>query len=166
MKTSTGTMTRNNTTLNSVTRFMKAMKQPVNVQWDNKTAELRYNLLLEELNEVKEAISYMSAEQIRHGKPSVVAEAELLKELCDLQYVLDGFFATFGYLKEPAFNRVHASNMSKLDDDGKPIYREDGKVLKGPNYKTQCFGVNFPKTFLIKNTNMKEPKHGQNYVLL
>ena len=41
----------------------------------------------------------------------------------------------FGLPLEVAFNRVHASNMSKLDDDGKPIYREDGKVMKGPNYK-------------------------------
>ena len=36
---------------------------------------------------------------------------------------------------QEAFNRVHASNMSKLDEDGNPIYREDGKVMKGPNYK-------------------------------
>jgi predicted HAD superfamily Cof-like phosphohydrolase len=135
MKTVTGERSNHRTTLNAVTQFMKAMDQPINIKWNNKTAKLRFDLLLEELNEVKEAISYVSAEQVRHGKPSVIAESELLKELCDLQYVLDGFFATFGYLKEPAFNRVHSSNMSKLDDDGNPIYREDGKVLKGPNYK-------------------------------
>ena len=64
--------------------------------------------------------------------------AALLKELADLQYVLSGtlvslspFFGDF----DTAFNRVHASNMSKLGNDGHPVYRADGKVTKGPNYK-------------------------------
>ena len=63
------------------------------------------------------------------------AKAALLKELCDLQYVLSGFAVTFGLPFDEAFKRVHESSMSKLGPDGKPIYREDGKVLKGPNYK-------------------------------
>ena len=58
----------------------------------------------------------------------------LLKELADLVYVTYGMAATFGWDLDEAVRRVHASNMSKLGEDGKPIYREDGKVLKGPNY--------------------------------
>ena len=58
-----------------------------------------------------------------------------LKEMVDLLYVIYGTAATFGLDIDTAFNRVHESNMSKLGDDGKPVYREDRKVLKGPNYK-------------------------------
>lgn len=68
-------------------------------------------------------------------------EAEnLLKELADLLYVVYGTAATFGWDIDTAFNRVHQSNMSKLGDDGKPIYREDGKVLKSSNYKPADLG--------------------------
>lgn len=61
----------------------------------------------------------------------------LLKEGADLLYVLLGTFVSLGLGNEliEAFSRVHASNMSKLDENGKPIYRDDGKVMKGPNYK-------------------------------
>jgi predicted HAD superfamily Cof-like phosphohydrolase len=59
----------------------------------------------------------------------------MIKELADLAYVTFGMAAKFGWDLDEAIRRVHASNMSKLDDDGQPIYREDGKVLKGPNYQ-------------------------------
>lgn len=61
----------------------------------------------------------------------------LLKEGADLLYVLLGTFVSLGLGGQliEAYKRVHESNMSKLDDNGKPIYRNDGKVLKGPNYK-------------------------------
>lgn len=61
----------------------------------------------------------------------------LLKEGADLLYVLLGTFVSLGLGDQltEAFKRVHESNMSKLGPDGKPIYREDGKVLKGKNYK-------------------------------
>ena len=59
----------------------------------------------------------------------------MLKELCDLQYVLSGAAVALGLDIQVAFNRVHDSNMSKLDDNGKPVYREDGKIIKGPNYR-------------------------------
>ena len=65
---------------------------------------------------------------------SAVTNESLLKELTDLLYVIYGTAATFGWDIDTAFNRVHQSNMSKLGDDGKPIYREDGKVLKSKNY--------------------------------
>ena len=58
-----------------------------------------------------------------------------LKELSDLVYVCYQYAANMGWDLDEAMFRVHQSNMSKLDEEGKPIYREDGKVLKGPNYK-------------------------------
>ncbi len=61
--------------------------------------------------------------------------AHCLKELSDLVYVCYQYAANMGWDLDEAMYRVHESNMSKLDDDGKPIYRDDGKVLKGPNYK-------------------------------
>lgn len=63
--------------------------------------------------------------------------SNLLKEGADLLYVLLGTFVSLGLGDQliEAYRRVHISNMSKLGEDGKPIYREDGKVLKGPNYK-------------------------------
>ena len=57
------------------------------------------------------------------------------KELADILYVTYGTAAAFGIDIDTVFNIVHESNMSKLGEDGKPIYRDDGKVLKGPNYK-------------------------------
>ena len=62
-------------------------------------------------------------------------EQEQLKELCDLVYVCYQFAANEGWNIDEAMDRIHKSNMSKLDENGQPIYREDGKVLKGPNYK-------------------------------
>ena len=60
---------------------------------------------------------------------------EALKELSDLVYVCYQYAENMGWLLDEALDRVHLSNMSKLDEDGNPIYRDDGKVLKGPNYK-------------------------------
>ena len=62
-------------------------------------------------------------------------DCEQLKELADLVYVCYQFAASQEWDLDEAFRRVHESNMSKLDEFGKPIYRPDGKVLKGPNYK-------------------------------
>ena len=58
----------------------------------------------------------------------------MLKELADLLYVTVGYAATYGWDLEEAVRRVHASNMSKLDDDGKPVLNDEGKVMKGVNY--------------------------------
>ena len=60
--------------------------------------------------------------------------AECLNELADLVYVCYQYAANMDWDLDEALHRVHESNMSKLDEDGKPIYRDDGKVLKGPNY--------------------------------
>lgn len=115
------------TTLVQVQEFHETYGLPVNAEpdiTDAKTNELRINLLAEELEELKEALAQGDL-------------VETLDALIDLQYVLDGAFLSFGLhpVKDAAFAEVHASNMSKLGEDGKPIYREgDGKVMKGPNY--------------------------------
>lgn len=64
----------------------------------------------------------------------------VLKELADLVYVCFQYAANEGWDLDEAMDRVHKSNMSKLGEDGNPIYREDGKVLKGPNYKPPHLG--------------------------
>lgn len=65
----------------------------------------------------------------------VVNATDALKELADLVYVCYQYAENLGWDLDEALYRVHRSNMSKLGEDGKPIYREDGKVLKGPNYQ-------------------------------
>ena len=61
---------------------------------------------------------------------------EVLDGLLDLQYVLDGAFLALGFAKykDAGLDEIHASNMSKLGKDGLPIYRDDGKIMKGPDY--------------------------------
>ena len=86
------------------------------------------NLIVEEFKE------FLEAEGMLFRKNSTI-EAEALKELADLIYVCYQYAENMGWLLDEALDRVHLSNMSKLDDEGKPVYREDGKVLKGPNYK-------------------------------
>ena len=84
---------------------------------------MRLDILEEEVRELREAVE----------RGDLV---EVLDALCDIQYVLDGNFLEFGWHahKQAAFSEVHASNMSKLGEDGQPILRADGKVLKGPNF--------------------------------
>ena len=87
------------------------------------------DLIVEEFKEFLEADGFL----FRHGNN---VQAECLKELADLVYVCYQYAMNMGWNLDEALHRVHESNMSKLDEDGKPIYREkDGKVLKGPNYK-------------------------------
>ena len=86
------------------------------------------NLIVEEFKEFLEADGML----FRHGKN---AQEECLKELADLVYVCYQYAENMNWFLDEALHRVHESNMSKLGEDGKPIYREDGKVLKGPNYK-------------------------------
>ena len=83
---------------------------------------------------VEEFKEFLEAEQIMVGGIREQS-AECLKELCDLVYVCYQFAAFMDWDLDQALLRVHASNLSKLDDNGKPIYREDGKVMKGPNYQ-------------------------------
>lgn len=119
----------------TVALFHKAMGQAIDeTKPDSKLLELRYNLLIEEVKELGEEVAYAMAEShFKRGIPNKIKE-RMLKELADVQYVLSGFAVALGLPLEIAFNRVHKSNMSKLGEDGKPIFRDDGKVLKGPNY--------------------------------
>ena len=88
---------------------------------DSKIVQLRIDLIQEELNELKEAIN--------NNDIIEVADA-----LTDILYVTYGAGHSFGVDLDSCFNEVQNSNMSKLGDDGKPIYNEYGKVMKGPNY--------------------------------
>ena len=84
-------------------------------------------LIVEEFKEFLEADGMM----FRTGPEP---KANCLKELADLVYVCYQYAANQGWDLDEALDRVHKSNMSKLDDNGQPIFRKDGKVLKGPNY--------------------------------
>jgi NTP pyrophosphatase (non-canonical NTP hydrolase) len=65
----------------------------------------------------------------------LTVKVECLKELADLVYVCYQYAENLEWDLDAALDRVHESNLSKLDENGNPIYREDGKVLKGPNYQ-------------------------------
>ena len=92
------------------------------------TRQRQRDLIVEEFKEFLEAEGML----FRHGRN---VKEECLKELADLVYVCYQYAENMGWFLDEALDRVHLSNMSKLGEDGKPIYREDGKVLKGPNYK-------------------------------
>ena len=85
------------------------------------------NLITEEFKE------FLEAEGMLFRQNNMFRE-DCLKELADLVYVCYQYAANMNWDLDEALHRVHESNMSKLDENGKPIYREDGKVLKGPNY--------------------------------
>lgn len=91
--------------------------------------KMQLGLIEEEGNEFKEAI----LDWVEN--PSKEAKIHALKELADLVYVCYQMAAFLNVDLEEALDRVHASNMSKVGDDGRPIYSESGKVMKGPNYK-------------------------------
>ena len=104
---------------------------------------LSETLIREEFKEVMEALANyeVASEFARIWKSDQLAKyilrkrrAELLKELCDLVYVAVDAAIAEKLPFDVAFNRVHASNMSKLGEDGKPVYREDGKIMKSKNY--------------------------------
>ena len=80
---------------------------------------------------------------------------ELLKELSDLVFVCYQFAAAYDLDLDEALRRVFESNMSKLDEDGKVIYREDGKVLKGPNYQPPDLRGLFPSSKTLYDTHGK-----------
>ena len=103
-----------------MTTFGQEIKKKASLS-DDKTNKLRINLIEEELNEFKEAMSKKDLKE--------VADA-----LTDILYVTYGAGHAFGINLDDCFEEVQKSNMSKLGDDGKPIYNELGKVMKGPKY--------------------------------
>ena len=94
---------------------------------DRQTRGVQHRIIVEEFKEFLEAEGML----FMHGRNH---QEHALKELADLVYVCYQYAENMGWFLDEALNRVHESNMSKLDKDGKPIYRDDGKVLKGPNY--------------------------------
>ena len=112
------------TNFNKVGEFMKTFGQEIKNKpslSDNKINKLRISLIQEELDELKEAMNNKDL-------------LEVADALTDLLYVTYGAGHAFGIDLDKCFNEVQNSNMSKLGKDGKPIYNEIGKVMKGPNY--------------------------------
>jgi len=108
----------------SVKKFMETFGQEVKNKAEfpsEKIQDLRVSLIDEELSELKEAIKNKDIKE--------VADA-----LTDILYVTYGAGHAFGIDLDKCFDEVQRSNMSKLDENGKPIFNEHGKVLKGPNY--------------------------------
>ena len=116
--------------------FIRAYGQKLdqNINSSLSLFKLRRKLIAEETAEVNQALDVIECSLVRGGIARLDEQANVLKEICDLVYVLVGFCRAYGWDFDAAFAEVHRSNMSKLGPDGKPIYREDGKVLKGPNY--------------------------------
>ena len=112
------------TNFEKVGLFMKTFGQEVKTKSGLSTTkinELRISLIREELEELKEAI--------KNNDLKEAADA-----LTDILYVTYGAGHAFGVNLDKCFEEVQNSNMSKLGDDGRPIYNEQGKVMKGPNY--------------------------------
>ncbi len=112
------------TNFERVRKFMETFGQEIKEKAkfpNEQITSLRYELIKEELNELKEALENRDIKE--------VADA-----LTDILYVTYGAGHAFGINLDKCFNEVQNSNMSKLGLDGKPIFNDKGKVMKGPNY--------------------------------
>ena len=112
------------TNFQKVKTFMQTFGQEVKSKpsfSSEKINDLRYNLIKEELDELKKAMDDKDL-------------LEVADALTDILYVTYGAGIAFGIDLDKCFEEVQNSNMSKLGEDGKPIYNEAGKVMKGPNY--------------------------------
>ena len=112
------------TNFDKVGTFMKTFGQEVKTKPSfstDKINKLRIDLIKEELNELTEAMNNKDL-------------LEVADALTDILYVTYGAGHAFGINLDNCFEEVQNSNMSKLDDNGKPIYNDHGKVMKGPNY--------------------------------
>ena len=105
---------------------------------DEKTMNLRFDLIKEELNELEQA---MKAKDLKE-----VADA-----LTDILYVTYGAGCAYGIDLDKCFKEVQRANMSKLGTDGKPIYNEKGKVMKGPNYSEPNLKQFVEQQFMYEN---------------
>ena len=112
------------TNFKKVKNFMETFGQDVKNKPSfstDKINKLRYDLIKEELDELKVALDNKDF-------------LEVADALTDILYVTYGAGHAFGIDLDKCFQEVQSSNMSKLDENGKPIYNEDGKVMKGPRY--------------------------------
>lgn len=148
-------------TIDRVREFHTTFGHPVALELtpgDVKLRKLRINLIAEELCELCDALgAQLSIDVMMDGSHRVNVEmvkddsgvdlVEAADALGDLDYVVQGANLVFGIPGEAVAQEIHSSNMSKAGKDGKPIYREDGKILKGPNY----FRPNIYKV-LMENT--------------
>lgn len=129
--------------IKQVEEFHKAFGQPINdkpILVTKKLSRLRFDLMKEENQEYLEACKKNDIHEI--------ADA-----LADQLYILCGTIITHGLQKSitEIFDEVHKSNMSKLDDDGKPIFREDGKILKSANFFLPRIKEILDKRYCITN---------------
>jgi predicted HAD superfamily Cof-like phosphohydrolase len=112
------------TNFESVKKFMETFGQEIKEKAEfpsDKITSLRYDLIKEELDELKEAMDNKDI-------------TEIADALTDILYVTYGAGHAFGINLDRCFEEIQNSNMSKLGSDGKPIYNDKGKVMKGPNY--------------------------------
>ena len=112
------------TNFNSVKKFMETFGQEVKTKPEfpnDKIVRLRYDLIKEELDEFKQALKDKDLKEVADS-------------LTDILYVTYGAGHAFGIDLDKCFDEVQKSNMSKLDEKGKPIYNDSGKVMKGPKY--------------------------------
>ena len=112
------------TNFNKVGTFMKTFGQEVKTKPSfstDKINKLRLDLIKEELSELTEAMNNKDLLEVADALTGII-------------YVTYGAGHAFGINLDKCFEEVQNSNMSKLDDNGKPIYNEDGKVMKGPKY--------------------------------
>ena len=112
------------TNFTSVKKFMETFGQEVKTKAEfpsDKIMRLRYDLIKEELDEFEEALREKNLKEVADS-------------LTDILYVTYGAGHAFGIDLDKCFDEVQKSNMSKLGEDEKPIYNDQGKVLKGPNY--------------------------------
>ena len=123
-------MARYRTMQDAVSEFQKAFNRPMNKNFSDWTFDVAVADMLHLREALIEEEFIELAMALRSGN-----ELHAKKEAADLLYVVVGLFVDFGWDMEVIFNRVHNSNMSKLGKDGKPVYREDGKVMKSDQYK-------------------------------
>ena len=133
------------TNFNDVKKFMETFGQEVKKKAEfpsDKIVKLRYDLIKEELDEFEEAIKEKNLKEVADS-------------LTDILYVTYGAGHAFGIDLDKCFDEVQRSNMSKLGEDGKPIYNEHGKVMKGSKY----FQPDLNKFIKWENSFYKELYH-------
>ena len=138
----------NKTNFQKVGEFMRAYEQDVHTTARfpmEKIRQLRFDLIEEELDELDVAMKKQEELEETNDNGELSSESEFINDsqenlieiadaLTDLLYVVYGAGHAYGIDLDACFDEVQRSNMSKLDENGKAIKREDGKILKGPNY--------------------------------
>ena len=129
-------MKKHNEFIEKLLEFETTFKNTINVQpceeAFKKTALLRCRLMLEELGEFNDSLlEFVKAENKEEEAYGLIG---MVDGLTDLLYVVIGTAVVLGIDIEESFKEVHRSNMSKLNRNGEPIFRDDGKILKGRNY--------------------------------